>query len=640
MFDYERIFDAVPDLLCVTDETGCFLRVNKAWEEILGWSREEVEGRTYAYFVHPNDILGTDEITEGLEDGQNQFVFTNRFRAKDGRYLNIEWTSAAKQHDGQVFSVGRNITEDKATVRQLEDILLATNAGTWRWNVVTGEAHFNERWAEIIGTTLEDLGPTSYETWASNSHPEDMVKNKEALDAHFRGETAFYETESRMRHKDGHWVWVLQLGRVVSWTPGGEPEWMSGTHIEITERKEAEQMMRDARIAAEEANQAKSRFLANMSHEIRTPLNGVLGMAQLLSLSDLDAKQRKYLQTLQQSGASLLSVIEDVLDVSKIEAEAMTLVNAPFALSDLIETAVSAISGIALEKGLELDVMVSPGMPKHVLGDQSRMRQILLNMLGNAVKFTETGGVRVEARWRNDRFKVDVIDTGCGVPPEARGRIFDRFRQASEGLARSAEGSGLGLSISREIARLAGGDVILVDPQPVKGAHFRMEVALKSADDGEAVEVDFDRVDTSEPDLSALRLLVVEDNDISRNLTCTYLSDLGAEIVEAEDGCFALEAIEKEPAFDVIILDLHMPRLSGLEVLQALNANAAKLGGVPPVMIMSADVATHVRETLFLNGAASFLSKPVQLAGLADEIVRLARGRLVSEVPPASALCA
>jgi CheY-like chemotaxis protein len=167
-----------------------------------------------------------------------------------------------------------------------------------------------------------------------------------------------------------------------------------------------------------------------------------------------------------------------------------------------------------------------------------------------------------------------------------------------------------------------------------------MEVALKSADDGEAVEADFDPVDTSEPDLSSLRLLVVEDNDISRNLTCTYLSELGAEIVEAEDGCFALEAIEKEPAFDVIILDLHMPRLSGLEVLQALNANAAKLGGVPPVMIMSADVATHVRETLFLNGAASFLSKPVQLAGLADEIVRLARGRLASEVPAASALCA
>ena len=625
--DFEGFFETAPDLFCILSSERTFLRVNSAWTQALGWPRAELEGRLYTDFLHPDDLEDAQRASGILEDGPNRISVVNRYRTKAGGYATLEWNSVAKLADGRIYAVARDITRDRVTARQLEDILHGTNAGTWRWNVATGETIFNERWASIIGYTLNELSPTNIDTWMQFAHPDDLEDSGKRLNAHFAGETPFYECEARMRHKDGHWVWVLDLGRVATWLPDGSPEWMSGTHIDITARKQAEQSLLLAQQAAESANRAKSQFLANMSHEIRTPINGILGMAHLLGKTSLDDQQKQYLEILHMSGRSLLDIIEDVLDVSRIEAGQLRLVPRPFQLSALLEQALSAVKGAAQAKGLDLVTEYSlADMPSDVIGDEVRLRQIIVNLLGNAVKFTSQGKVSLRAAWAGGRLRIDVTDTGPGVPANKRKSIFDRFSQASEGLTKDVEGSGLGLAICKDIAALSGGDIGLADPQPETGAHFWMDVALPEADAPVPRPLKADR--TGPADLSGTRVLIVEDNTVNRRVFSATLTAAGADITEAENGVDALNALEKDPEFDLVLMDLHMPRLSGLSVLEALPTHLGKLSERLPVIMITADVTPDARIALLEHGAHSVLTKPVDLDDLTHlicEAIRLHR---------------
>ncbi len=622
--DFEGFFETAPDLFCILSSEQTFLRVNAAWTQTLGWSRDELEGRLFTDFLHPDDIEEARRAAEFLNEGPNQTSVMNRYRTKAGGYATLEWNSVTKQSDGRIFAVARDITKDRVTARQLEDILKGTNAGTWRWNVATGETIFNERWANIIGYTLEDISPTSIETWMSFAHPDDLEDSGRKLNAHFSGDTPFYECEARMRHKDGSWVWVLDLGRVATWLPDGSPEWMSGTHIDISARKQAETALLMARQSAESANRAKSQFLANMSHEIRTPINGILGMAHLLGKTVLDDQQKKYLDVLRMSGRSLLDIIEDVLDVSRIEAGQLRLVPRPFKLGALLEQALSSVSGAAQAKGLDLVTEYSlADMPSQVCGDEVRLRQIIVNLLGNAVKFTSEGEVRLTATWKNGRLRIDVTDTGPGIPVSKRESIFDRFSQASEGLTKDVEGSGLGLAICKDIAALSGGDIGLAEPQPEKGAHFWMDVALPETDALTAHQPT--PAWTGPADLSGLRVLIVEDNAVNRRVFSETLMAAGADIVEAENGMAALDSLEHDPEFDLVLMDLHMPRLSGLSVLEAMPAHLGELGAQLPVIMLTADVTPDARTALLENGAKCVLTKPVDLDGLTHLILETTR---------------
>jgi len=384
-------------------------------------------------------------------------------------------------------------------------VIWGTGVGTWEWNVQTGETRFNERWAEIIGYRLEELQPTNIETWMSFAHPDDLEKSEAGLNAHFSGETDHYDCEARMRHRAGHWIWVLDRGRVVSWTGDGQPEWMAGTHLEITARKQSEaelQRYRDhleklveartvslslAKEAAEVASRAKTAFLANMSHELRTPLNAITGMSTLARLRMSDPAALKHIDQVLASSEELLGMIDRILEFSKLDSETPVLKDAEFSLQSLLEPVVDVAHVRAGEKGLGFNLEIQKGLDQAaVKGDLERVRQVLFCLVENAIKFTEQGEVNlcveiIEGLENpNSCLRFTVIDTGVGVEPDDQERLFEPFHQADNSSTRTFGGTGLGLALSKKLVGMMGGE-IGVDSTPGEGSRFWFSMPLTSA---------------------------------------------------------------------------------------------------------------------------------------------------------------
>jgi len=608
--DLDLCVDIMPDMICMVNDDGDFLYVNAAWTQSLEWSRDEFLGKNFADFVHPEDVVDSIQVFQNQTPFSPQNPYYNRFRTKSGGYRRLCWNRTYYKEQGINYGSARDITDDDFTTQQLEDVIAASRAGIWRWHVPSGETIFNDRWAEMLGYKLEELNRTEIGTWASLMHPEDLLKAQARHAAHFRGETEVYQSENRMRHKHGHWVWVQSMGRVMSRLPDGSPEWMTGTHHDITNQKQLEHSLRKAQEVADRANSAKSQFLANMSHEIRTPLNGLMGMAHLLGHTELSQKQDQYLQTLKASGEALLSMIEDVLDISRIEAGALELKSVPYDLPEMLNSAISAVKGSANIKGLSLKCDICEDLPRYVRGDETRMRQIVLNLLGNAIKFTEDGEIRLTATRKTNTLIVDVHDTGPGIAKAEQERIFERFAQTSEGIAREKEGSGLGLSISREIANTAGGDLYLAQPQPQAGAHFRFTLPLEIVRDAPGVHTQ-SSTRAEQNALTNASILLVEDNTLNRQIVRESLLPLGVNLQEADNGQTALELIGHIAHHDAYIFDLHMPGKTGLDLLRALKerfGNAA-----PPALIITADASPEAHQALLEAGAHDVLTKPVNL---------------------------
>lgn len=379
----------------------------------------------------------------------------------------------------------RKREEDQTVITRQRDRLLqliaATQAGTWEWNLQTGETRFSESWATMVGYRLSELEPTSFETWKRFCHPDDLARSEAAIKAHLDGRTSIYSTEVRMRHREGHWIWILDRGQVVSRDSDGRPEWLFGIHLDISEaqqnkleleqhRNHLEEMVRErtvalerAKQAAEAANVAKSAFLANVSHELRTPLNGVLGMAQVIRARGLTDKQDEMMEVLSSSGEHLLSLLNTILEYSRIESGNMTLKQEPVSPQRVVDHVVSLLRPQAEKRGVTLSGEVGPMREKTLLGDETRLRQAVLNYAGNAVKFTEQGSIQVrcsavQQTERSVLLRFEVQDTAGGIEAGALRRIFQPFEQVDNGLTRKHGGTGLGLAITRRLAREMGGD--------------------------------------------------------------------------------------------------------------------------------------------------------------------------------------
>ena len=408
--------------------------------------------------------------------------------AGDTRYYRLRIERIQVNNRNRALVVFRDITEERLNLQQLETqnwrmdkILAGTNLGTWEWNVQTGETIFNERWAEIVGYQLEELQPVSIETWMKFAHPDDLAESERRLNAHFNGETDYYEFESRMIHRDGREVWVLDRGRVFSWTPDGQPLEMYGTHQEITEQKELEQILKQNKEQAEHLNEAKDQFLANMSHEIRTPISGVIGTLNLLKDTPLDASQTNLLDVSLRSAEAMLELVNDILDLSKINAGKLEIEAHTFVLNELLDDLTSTLGSKANEKGIQL-ACPSHHLPIiHVTGDSLRIRQVLTNLVGNAIKFTHHGEVvvNIDAFSAPGTITFSVIDTGIGLTEEQQAKLFQRFEQADASTTRQYGGSGLGLYISRELVSKMGG-TLQVSSETGKGSCFYFTLPLET----------------------------------------------------------------------------------------------------------------------------------------------------------------
>ena len=500
---YRTLFERSEDAMWIFDGER-FLDVNDTVARMLGFdSADELRG------LHPLDIsplrqpdgresavVAEEHVRRAFRDGHDRFSWMHSRRDGSPVPMEITLTRIVVDHRPVLFSVGRDQSELAAARAQVElernrlqDVIEGSGLGTWQWNVTAGELICNETWARNIGHTLDELRPLTSMTWPDRVHPEDRDRHRRAVIAQLRGETDYYELECRVRHRDGHWVWMLDRGRVVARDQSGRALIMSGTQTDITQRKRAEQELKDLMrelerhtamaerlaVEADRANRAKSAFLANMSHELRTPMNGVIGMLDLLTHTELDEEQREFAETARDSGETLLRLISDILDFSKIEAERLDLEHIEFDLRDLLRRAMAGLEPLASTKGLDLRLHVATAVPTTVHGDPGRLRQVVVNLVNNAVKFTDRGHVEldVEPMPGEDgvvlRFR--VVDTGPGITESTMRNLFREFTQADASTTRRFGGTGLGLAISKRLVAMMGG-TIGVESTPGEGSEF------------------------------------------------------------------------------------------------------------------------------------------------------------------------
>lgn len=480
---FEKVFRKNPAMIALSSiPERAFIDVNDSFIEGLGYTKEELIGRTSAELGLFYNFDDMNCLSRRLFKDKKISDFNLDIRKKDGTIVKGIFsgdliTLHEKDYFLSVYMDHTQRTNYEALVKtqsqHLLNVIEGTNAGTWEWNIQTNEMKYNNKWAEILGFTLEELGGYNSETWMEFIHPDDKQYVKDRLEEHLKESTGLYECQFRMKHKSGKWVWTNDRGRVVSYTLDKKPLMMYGTHIDITEKKEADNNLlrinkeleiaiaksNEMAVKANLANFAKSDFLANMSHEIRTPMNGILGMIELILQTELTDKQREFARTVRNSGNSLLILINEILDFSKIEAGKMEIERIDLNILDAVDEIIDTLSVEAMSKGLELILQIAPDVPFELYGDPKRLKQILLNLAGNAIKFTEKGSISIKISKSIDRLFFEIIDTGIGIKKEKINDLFQKFSQVDSSMTRKYGGTGLGLAITKKIVKLMNGDI-------------------------------------------------------------------------------------------------------------------------------------------------------------------------------------
>ena len=428
----------------------------------------------------------------------------------------------------------------------------------------------------------------------------------------------------RAKHKDGHWIWV-EANPILILDERGEHLEFVDIVRDVTEKKLFEAELKAARAEAEAAAAAKSTFLANMSHELRTPLTSIIGFARLMQeRQKLDPETAHYAKRISDASDALLAIINDVLDFSKLEAGQVSLESLPLSLQRLLDETTGLIAIQAEAKGLEIRTRLDPQAPELITGDVARMRQVLLNFLSNAVKFTAEGSVTVTSTWRETaegpRLRISVADTGSGIDPDKVGRLFQRFSQADVSINRTHGGTGLGLAISKAIVTLMDGD-IGVESDGRHGSTFWFEIPATPAM-SQAVEA-ADAISTQE--CPALSILVVDDTSVNRELVRLMLEPLGLRIEEAGGGAEAVQAAMSTP-YDLILMDVRMPGVDGLEATRVIRG-ASLANRSTPIIALTADVQPENTAACRAAGMNDVLAKPIVPHQLLAAIVRHAPGQ-------------
>ncbi len=543
--------------------------------------------------IHPDDLERVRRAPLETSREHPTYRCAYRLQLADGRERWMgEKADVAFSPDGKPLRLTgalMDITQLKlaeaaltSTEKRLARTMRGTRDGVWEFDVAAGQFWFGPRFEELLGFAADEL-PRSLETFKRLMHPDHRDEALVAMDVHLIDDQPF-DVEVRMQHRQGHYEWVRLRGQAER-DSRNKAVWLAGSMQVVTDRKMAEQAALDAKLAAEAANRAKSSFLANVSHEIRTPMNGVIGISQILAETRLDPTQREYVDIILGSAKSLLSLINDVLDISKIDAGHLELESVDFDLRDTVYDMAAASALQAAVKGIELVINIDAEVPVLTRGDPVRFGQIIMNLVGNAVKFTHEGHVllRVSSASAPEGaalLKIEVSDTGIGIPADRLDRLFKSFSQVDSSTTRHYGGTGLGLSIVKRLADILGGGVG-VESEPGRGSRFWVTLPVPTTrPKGEPSRLGAGR-----------RVLVVDDLEVCRSGLATKLKLFSFEPVTVASVDEALARLEAGESFDIVLADELMPGKGGLDLLAALRADPrhARL----PFVILSLFGADH-----------------------------------------------
>ncbi len=642
----QQFITHAPAAIAMLDKQMRYLQASQRWLKDYHLKEIDIIGKSH-YDVFPEVPERWREIHRRVLAGAVEHCDEDPFPRADGTLEWLQW-EARPWHDsngeiGGLIFFTQVITERKLseeTVRQSEALFrhafgdapigmaLVSPAGRW--------LKVNRAICEIVGYSEAELLSSDFQTI---THPEDLDTDLSYVQQMLAGEISTYQLEKRYFHKRGHIVFILLNVSLVR-DGNGKPLYFVSQIQDITERKQAQAELFEARDAALESARLKAEFLANMSHEIRTPMNGVIGMTNLLLDTPLTPQQRNYAETVCKSAESLLVILNDILDFSKIEAGKMVFETIDFDLREVVEGSLEILAGQSAAKGIETASIISRNVPMSLRGDPGRLRQVLTNLVGNAIKFTERGEVIVRvavvtANRLEAVLRFSVTDTGIGIPPEAQRKLFQVFSQADGSTTRKYGGTGLGLAISKQLVAHMGGE-IGVDSEPGKGSMFwftaRFKCQTKSLPGAVPVEP---------ATLTGLRVLIVDDNATNRTVLQQQVTNWGMSeglAGRAEEALHSLrQAAQTGTPFHLAILDMQMPEVDGLELAQAIKADPVIAR--TQLVLLSSLGSQPSEAVLREHGISAALRKPVGQSLLYNCLTQVIAGTATDPVvmaPPAA----
>lgn len=647
---FRSAFDDAAIGMAIVSSEGRYLKVNSKLCDMTGYHREEllemsIHELTYTE-DHEQDAILIRQLREGWRD---TCLCEKRYVRKDG---SIVWvvlsSSVVRDKEGNLLyfvSQMQDITEQKNMVEALR-----VNEERFRNSfdyAVIGKALVSPdgRWLKVNRAVCDLLGYTEEQLLKINfqqvTHPDDLEADLQLVDQLLAGHIRSYQLEKRYIHKSGRAVWALLSASLVH-DAEGKPLYAISEIQDITDRKRAEEAMKQAKEAAEAATEIKSSFISTMSHEIRTPLNAILGMSALLEETDLSPEQQGLTETIRTSSEGLLAIINDILDFAKIESGKMEPAEHSLDVRECVEAVVELLRIKAEEKKLALQVEIAECVPRRIVSDANWLRQILVNLVGNAIKFTDQGRILITVNREGESepcpengektilLNFAVQDTGCGIPGDKQTAIFETFTQVLPAGIRAGSGTGLGLAISQKLVELLGG-ALQVDSEPGRGSTFRFDirsrVATTTVPSGAQITTDrpAPRLNRELAGQIPLRIMVAEDNLSNRKLTRHILERLGYEPALVEDGEQALdalqEAIRDQAPYDLVFMDLQMPGLGGLDVTRRIQETVPEPQR-PRIIAMTAFVSPDDRKRCLMAGMDDFLGKPISIGDLEAMILK------------------
>jgi len=616
-----EVLESSPDCVKILDLAGRIRAINTAGCRYLAQTSTALEGRAWLDFLPPPARPGAQAALSGARDGATLRLSAPCQTPGGTRHCDLT-VSPLRDPQGVVVAIlaitrdvtdlvqGRLAAEQSARdmARQsaaLRAAGLVARLGAWEIDYERGEIFWSDEIWTLMGLTPRNLDLEDAAAVFTGDNREQL----RAAMTSCRASGQAFALDLPVTRADQSVIWVRLFGE-----RDAVADILRGAVQDITAQRQAEAELVAARDAAQAASAAQSAFLANVSHEIRTPLHGILGMAQVMEAEQPTALQRERLSIIRQSGETLMGLLNDILDLSKIEAGRMELRERPFDLGAALNAACAPFVYLAAQRDLSLEVSLDGGLAGRWLGDELRLRQVVANLVSNAVKFTQAGGVSVTAKSTQAGICVAVCDTGPGLYPAEVDKLFDKFSQGRAAGPAAASGTGLGLAICRQLARLMGGDVT-VQSTLGEGSTFEVCVPLARAP---ALDAPASSQPASALAASAepLRVLAAEDNATNQLILRSMLAPLGVDLRIVADGVLAVEAIRFE-MFDVVLMDIQMPRLNGVEATQQIRAWERQEGrDATPIIALSANVMAHQVEAYRRAGMDEVVEKPIDLVRL------------------------